>query len=126
MLEPSLAQLAKDPLLPDLLFDYANALMGQEKFEEAAKPFGRVSNEFAQAPQAADAMRLWAFCLHRAKKFQESFELCGKFQAKFAQDKNVGGRFVPRRRESVLARETRRCNRSVPEVPRRVPGQHAC
>ena len=89
VIAPALPQLAKDPLLPDLLFDYANALMGQEKFEDATKPFARLSTEFAQAPQAADAMRLWAFCLHRAKKFQESFDLCGKFLAKFAQDKNA-------------------------------------
>ncbi len=75
---------AKDALLPDLLFDHGNALLGAGKFAEAAKPFARIQAEFPKFPQAIDALRLRALCLHRAGQFAASHDLCTEFLAKHA------------------------------------------
>ncbi len=83
-LAKSVTRHAKDALLPDLLFDHGNALLGAGKFADAAKPFARINAEFSKFPQATDALRLRALCLHRAGQFAASYDLCGEFLAKHA------------------------------------------
>jgi len=89
VLEPAVKKFKDDPLLSDLLFDRGNALMGQERFKEAALSFARVYREFAESAQAADALRLEAFCLHRDGDYEASLKQCDAFLAKHAGDEEA-------------------------------------
>ena len=86
ILKPALRKFAGDKLYPNLLFNYANALMGQNKFKEAANEFNRVSADFKEFTLTADALRLKAFCENRGKDYEASLESCNKFLKAFAQD----------------------------------------
>ena len=77
---------AKDKLFPNLIFNYANALMGQNKFTKASEEFNKVFSNFKEFTLTADAMRLKAFCENRAKDYDSSLESCEKFLKKYPQD----------------------------------------
>jgi TolA-binding protein len=83
---PALARHPKDPLLPDLLFVQANALLGEGKYIDAAQTFARVFTEFPASPMTPDALRLGAFSLQRAGKHDESGRQCALFLKKYPQD----------------------------------------
>lgn len=86
ILKPALRKFASDKLFPNLLFNYANALMGQNKFKEAADEFKRVSGDFKEFTLTADALRLKAFCENRGKDYEASLKTCDKFIKAYSQD----------------------------------------
>jgi len=86
ILKPALRTFTRDKLLPNLIFNYANALMGQNKFKEATAEFGRVAVDFKEFTLTADALRLKAFCQNRARDYSNSLDSCDKFLKNYPQD----------------------------------------
>ncbi len=86
ILQPALRNLASDELFPNLIFNYANALLGQEMYKEAAGEFNRVFSDFPEFTLTADAVRLKAFCENRAKEYDASLASCDAFLKSYAQD----------------------------------------
>ncbi|MGF1484062.1 MAG: tetratricopeptide repeat protein [Opitutales bacterium] len=85
-LEPALTQFAKHELLPDLHFDYANALLGLEEFGAAALFFEKASDGFVAKDRAADALRLNAFALNRDKTYERSLASAETFVELYPND----------------------------------------
>ena len=86
ILRPSLKIFAKDKLLPNLIFNYATAMMGLKQYEKAADQFAKVISNFKEFTLTADAVRMNAFALNQAKKYQESIEQCNNFLKQFPQN----------------------------------------
>lgn len=86
ILKPALRSFVKDKLFPNLLFNYANALMGQNKFKEASEEFSRVAGDFKKFTLTSDALRLKAFCENRSGDYTASLTTCEKFAKLYAQD----------------------------------------
>ncbi len=78
-LAPALARYANDPVLPDLQLELGHALSGQNKFEEAAAAWQRLVELKPGPARTADAMRLRAYVLQRAGKWQASLEQADAF-----------------------------------------------
>ncbi|NOY75847.1 MAG: tetratricopeptide repeat protein [Kiritimatiellaeota bacterium] len=85
-LKPALKAFAGDQLHPNLLFNYASALMGLKRFDEAASEFARVAKDFKEFTLTPDAIRMRAFCLNRAADYKKSLELCEKFLSAYPQN----------------------------------------
>jgi len=80
---------AKDPAYPSLLHELGTAQMNQDKFPEGAKTYGRAAAAAAAASDAAlkaECVRLEAYCLHRARKFDDSIRLCEAFLTDWPKD----------------------------------------
>jgi len=86
ILKPALRTFATSKLMPNLVFNYASAMMGQGKYAEAAEQFGRVAGDFKEFHLTPDSMRLRAFCANRAAKYQDSLKLCDEFLKKYPND----------------------------------------
>jgi len=86
ILKPALRTFARDKLFPNLLFNYANALMGQKKYLKASEEFAKVTNNFQEFTLTSDALRMNAFCLNRAGENQKSLTMCDEFQKRFPED----------------------------------------
>ena len=85
-LKPALRTFAGDPLFPNLLFNYASALMGLKEFDKASPVFAQVAKEFKEFTLTPDAIRMRAFCLNRASKYKKSLELCDNFLSGYPQN----------------------------------------
>ncbi|MCK5843330.1 MAG: tetratricopeptide repeat protein, partial [Victivallales bacterium] len=85
-LKPVFKTLSGDPLYPNLVFNYASALMGLKKFNKAAPEFARVAKNFKEFNLTPDAIRMRAFCLNRSKAYGKSLELCDEFIKKYPQN----------------------------------------
>lgn len=88
ILEPAASRFQRDKLAPDIHFDCGNALMAVGRFEDGAAAFARVRG-FKDWPQANDAVRLQALCLHSAGRFDESLAAASEFLARFPSDPAV-------------------------------------
>ena len=86
ILKQSFSAFANDKLLPNLIFNYANALMGLGKYQEAAKNFAKVASNYDEFTLTADALRLKAFCENRAGNYSESLKTCKEFLTKYQQN----------------------------------------
>ncbi len=84
ILKPALRSFSRDPLYPNLLFNYANALMGQKKYKAASAEFTKVANDFKEFTLTADALRMDGFCMNRAGDYQASLDLCETFIEKYS------------------------------------------
>lgn len=71
-------QFGKDPLLPALLNELATAYMKLRRHDQAAAAFER-ARALAKGDEAADFLRLRAFCLHRAGEYDASLRVCDEF-----------------------------------------------
>ena len=69
---------AKDPALPELDYELATAQMNLGKFKEAAAAYGSAIAG-GKGTLVIEALRLQAFCLHRARQYAESLKLCEEF-----------------------------------------------
>ncbi len=85
VLAEGIQKFKKSPLLPDLLFDHANALMVKEKFTEAAASLAKILPH-EDWPQMNDVMRLHAVCLHQTRDFQNSLKFADEFIVRFKDD----------------------------------------
>ena len=81
----SLAKFSKDPLLADLQYELGDAQMRQGKFKEAAELFAKVIAAGPKKPEAAGAVALQAYCLHKIKQYADSLKLCESFLASHAE-----------------------------------------
>ena len=79
------APLGTNPLVPDLLFDQANSLIAVRKYAAAADALKGVLQR-ANWPQANDALRLYAICLHHKGDFAGSLANANKFIAAHGKD----------------------------------------
>ena len=86
ILKPALRSFTGDTLYPNLLFNYANALMGQKKYKAASAEFAKVVNDFDEFTLTADALRMDAFCQNRAGDYRKSLDLCESFMQKFSEN----------------------------------------
>jgi TolA-binding protein len=86
ILKPALRSFAGDNLYPNLLFNYANALMGQKKYKEASAEFTKVTNDFNEFTLTSDALRMNAFCQNRAGNYRESLNLSEEFLHRFPEN----------------------------------------
>jgi TolA-binding protein len=86
ILKQSFTAFANDKLFPNLIFNYANALMGLKKFKEAAKNFAKVAQDYDEFTLTPDALRLKAFCENRAGNYSASLESCKQFLTKYQQN----------------------------------------
>ena len=86
VLKPALRSFARDTLYPNLLFNYANALMGQKKYKEASASFAKVANDFPEFTLTADALRMEGFCKNRAGDFKGSLDICEVFLKKYPEN----------------------------------------
>lgn len=71
----------QQPLLADLLFEQANALIEQKQYAEASECFARIERECPNWADLVEVFRLNALCLHWEKKYQESLQRCERFIA---------------------------------------------
>jgi TolA-binding protein len=72
---------SQQPLLGDLLFEQANALIELKKYADASQCFVRIERECPKWPDIVEVFRLNALCLHWEKKYQESLQRCEQFIA---------------------------------------------
>ena len=86
VLKPALRSFSRDTLYPNLLFNYANALMGQKKYKVASEEFAKVANDFKEFTLTADALRMDGFCMNRAGDYQASLDLCETFLEKYPEN----------------------------------------
>ena len=86
VLKPALRSFSRDELYPNLLFNYASALMGQKKYKDASAEFAKVANDFKEFTLTADALRMNGFCMNRAGDYQASLELCETFLQKYPEN----------------------------------------
>jgi len=86
ILKSALSTFKKDKLLGDLTFKYANALMGLEKYKEAAVYFKKTAVDFSDSPLSPDALRLESLCENKAGRYGVSFEVCSEFLKKYPHD----------------------------------------
>lgn len=85
ILNEGLSKFNNSPSTPDMLFDYGNALIAQDKFQDAHTAFEQIYR-WQQWPQISDAMRLDAVCLHRTNDYNNSLRCANDFLAKFPKD----------------------------------------
>ncbi len=78
-LAPAIGRYANDPVLPDLQLELGHALAGQNKYDEAAAAWQRLVELKPGPARTADAMRLRAYALQRAGKWQASLEQADAF-----------------------------------------------
>ena len=69
----------REPLLGDLLFEQANALIEQKRYAEATVVLTRIENECPGWTDLLEVLRLNALCLHWEKKYPESLQRCERF-----------------------------------------------
>jgi TolA-binding protein len=86
ILKPALSTFAKDNLLPELTFKYANALMGMKQYKEAAKYFKKTAEDFKEFSLTPDALRLESLCENKAGRYSPSFDVCNEFLKKYPQN----------------------------------------
>ncbi len=86
ILKPAIRLFATDTLAPNLIFNYATALLGLKQYGKAADEFGRVAEDFKEFSLTPDALRLKAFALNRGGKYPESLACCENFLKKYAND----------------------------------------
>ena len=72
---------AKDPALPELLYELATAQMSLKKYKEAAEAYAAAGTGAGPGPLAVESLRLQAFCLHSAGQYAGSLKLCEAFLA---------------------------------------------
>jgi TolA-binding protein len=74
----------KSPMAGDMRLGLADARLAQDKFEPAAEAFRLYAADFPKSEQAPRALYSACVALHRADKYAESDDLCGRFLAQFA------------------------------------------
>lgn len=89
VLKPALRLFKTDKLYPNLIFNYANALMGLDKYKEATEQFSNVASEFKEFTLTPDALRLKAFCENRGKDYDGSLTTCEEFIKTYPQNPSV-------------------------------------
>ena len=85
----SLKKFSKDPLLADLQYELGDAQMRQGQFKEAAGSFAKVTAAGPKKPEAAGAVALQAYCLHKIKQYAESLKLCESFLTSHAEHESA-------------------------------------
>jgi TolA-binding protein len=86
VLKPAVARFTRNPLLPNILFDYGNALVGTGKYAEAAGAYARAAKVSNDEKLKADSLRLEAFCLNREGRYADSLAACDSFLSQYRQD----------------------------------------
>ncbi|MCX6998521.1 MAG: tetratricopeptide repeat protein [Kiritimatiellaeota bacterium] len=71
----------REPLLGDLLFEQANALIDLKRTAEATAALTRIERACPDWPELPAVLRLNAFCLHWEKKYTESLQRCERLLA---------------------------------------------
>ena len=69
----------REPLLGDLLFEQANALIEQKRYAEATVVLTRIEQECPGWTDMMEVLRLNALGLHWEKKYPESLQRCERF-----------------------------------------------
>ncbi len=79
---------SKTPEYVDLLAERGSARMSLEQYEEAAADFGTARTR-APEKEAADLLRLEAFCLYNGEQYDDCLDRCGAFLKKYGTNENV-------------------------------------
>ncbi|MEI6218911.1 MAG: tetratricopeptide repeat protein, partial [bacterium] len=67
------------PILPDLLFECAGAMMAQGKYDKATDLFTEIEQRGAKGDRLSDVLRLQATCLHYTKQFANSLNYTTRY-----------------------------------------------
>ncbi len=86
ILKSAVAKYSRNPLFPNLLFDFGNALMGINNYSAAAQAFDKASKVAKGEKLNADSLRLKAYCLNRCDKYAMSLAACDTFLKKYKND----------------------------------------
>ena len=85
VLQSALRKYLDDPLLPDLLYDYADNNFSLAKYVEAGKALDHLRRAAPKFKAMSALLHLNAICKHNTKDFAGSLKLCGEFLASQAQ-----------------------------------------
>ena len=79
VLTGALKKYPADPLLPELLYDFANNHLGLKNFAAAGQAFDDLHRAKPDFSEMADLLHRNAVCKHNTKKYEASLALCGEF-----------------------------------------------
>ena len=81
----------KSPIVDQLDFDYANALMSQKTpdWKKAAQALGRVEGR-RRFGQMAEVFSQWAVCMHKIGDYNQSLRLNDRFLGTYAEHELAG------------------------------------
>ncbi len=82
-LAKAVEQFSDSPLLPEMEYDRAVALVRAENFDDAVETLDKFLSRIPQHNLAADALQLAASCEHQRGKFDRSGVHCAEFVARF-------------------------------------------
>jgi TolA-binding protein len=86
VLSPAIRRFNADTRLNQFVFEYGTALLGLQRYAEAADVFKRVVTDFGEGVLTPQALRLRAFCLLNDKSYVESLTACERFLQAYPND----------------------------------------